>query len=306
MAQDNVGPVERLISLITGLGLSVAALRRGTLVGRSAASAAGVLLIARGVTAYCPVKGALGRGSSLQDGFREQWSRVRSGPAREIGSLRSLYIAEVQELHSAETQLGRFLGGLRGTLQNTEFARLLEGYDTEVHSRREDLAQLLRASGASPLQHVDQGMRALLFETRKVSNVGSVGVREAAVLSSLQRVLHFKIAGYGTVATYAKQLGRPDEASTLAGYGDRDKQLDAELTRIAASLVNSEAERGAAAPRDVGTDDIAAGVAEGGAPIGAEGAETAPAGTAATGDGGTAAREPASGGARDAQSGRTH
>lgn len=250
MAQDNVGSVERLISLVTGLGFSLAALRRGTPIGRSAASAAGMLLIARGVTAYCPVKSALAGDSSLRDGFREQWSRVRPGPAREIGSLSSLYIAEVQELHSAETQLGRFLSGLRATLQNTAFSRQLEGYDTEVHSRCDDLGHLLRANGASPLQHVDQGMRALLFETRKVASVGSPSVREAALLSSLQRVLHFKIAGYGTVATYAKQLGRTDEAALLASYGDRDKQLDAELTHIAAT-VNPEA--AASAPGDGGS-----------------------------------------------------
>jgi ferritin-like metal-binding protein YciE len=242
MPRDNVGPVERLLSLVTGVGLSLAALRRSTLLGRSAASAAGVMLIARGVTAYCPVKGAVAGDSSLQEGLREQWSRVRSAPARRIDTLSALYVSELQELHSAETQLGRLLKGLPVTLRNAAFARQMQGYDTEIHSRVEDLAQLLRANGASPHRHADQGMRALLFEIRKVANVGSPGVREAAVLSSLQRVLHFKIAGYGTVATYAKQLGRTEEASQLAGYGDRDKQLDAELSQMAAAVVNPGAE----------------------------------------------------------------
>jgi len=261
MTRDNVGPVERLISLATGVGFAIAALTRGTVIGRAAASAASVLLITRGATAYCPVKGALLGESTLEDGFREQWSRARPGGLQEIHSLETLYVAELQELRSAETQLGRFLQGLAGTLQNTAFARQLEGYDTEIHSRGDDLTRLLRASGANPRQHADQAMRALLFETRKVSDVGDPSVREAALLSSLQRVLHFKIAGYGTVATYAKQLGRAEEAAQLAGYADRDKQLDGELTQMATSVVNTRAGAGTAS---------AGGVGEGAAGIGGE------------------------------------
>ncbi len=254
MAQDNVGPLERLVSVVTGLGFAIGALRGRTPAARAAASAAGVLLIARGATAYCAVRGALAGESSLQDGFREQWSRVRSGAVQEIDTLRALYIAELQELHSAETQLGRFLQGLGATLQNATFARQVEGYDTEVHSRRDDLAHLLRSCGASPRKHVDQAMRALLFETRKVSDVRAANVREAALLASLQRVLHFKIAGYGTVATYAKQLGRTEDAALLAGFADRDKQLDADLTQTAGALVNPEAEaRPVATPSGAGT-----------------------------------------------------
>jgi len=87
MAQDNLGPLERLISLVTGLGLAVAAVKRRAAYGSGVMSTAGVFLIARGAAGYCPVKGALAGDLSLKDGLRRQWSRVRSGAAREIAQL---------------------------------------------------------------------------------------------------------------------------------------------------------------------------------------------------------------------------
>jgi ferritin-like metal-binding protein YciE len=57
----------------------------------------------------------------------------------------------------------------------------------------------------------------------------------------VQRLVHFKIAGYGTVATYATFLDRSEDASRLAEYADRDKEFDEELSALAKQVVNPTA-----------------------------------------------------------------
>jgi len=245
MASGNIGRAEQWVSTVVGLGLLLAAgIRRGAPLGRAARAAAGLYLTMRGVSGYCFVKGSISGQASWRDGVREQWHRLRSGwpETRSLDSLGSLYTAEVQELHSAEAQLRTVLETLPASLQSSALARQIEDYNAELASRDEDLRRILRAEGANLRQHSDQAMAALLVEMRKIARVCTASVREAALVASLQRILNFKIAGYGTLATYAGMLGRAAQASRFTEYADRDKNLDARLSELARSLITPRAQ----------------------------------------------------------------
>lgn len=240
----NLGSTERVLSLLAGLGLTMLAMRGGKL-RRAVASSAGMSLISRSVAGHCAVKAAASGSSSLSEGMKEQWRRTKSGlgltDATEIDSLSSLYVAELQELNSAEAQLSTVLRQLPGTLQSQDLESHLLGYATEIQARHEDLERILRSRGIDPGAHPDDAMHALVLETKKMQQVCSESVRDAAVLASVQRLVHFKIAGYGTVATYATFLDRSDDASRLAQYADRDKEFDEELSELAKQVVNPAA-----------------------------------------------------------------
>jgi ferritin-like metal-binding protein YciE len=241
----NVGPVERWASLIGGVALTLAALSRGGALRRIALGATGASLMIRGSTQYCAVKGALTGEQSFREGLSEQWTRLKSGlrttAAAEISNMETLYVEELQELHSAEVQLCSLIDSLAPSLENVELERLLQGYDTEMRSRAQDLTRILRSRGVDPRAHPDQAMRALVNETRKMAAVCATNVRDAAIIASIQRVLHYKIAGYGSVATYGKLLGYVEDAARLAEYADRDKQVDKELSLVATQVVNPAA-----------------------------------------------------------------
>jgi ferritin-like metal-binding protein YciE len=86
-------------------------------------------------------------------------------------------------------------------------------------------------------------MQALAAEARKMTKVGVSAVRDAGLIASVQRLLHYRIAGYGTVAAYARALGETYHAGALAGCSDRDKRFDEQLTELAESVINPLAER---------------------------------------------------------------
>jgi ferritin-like metal-binding protein YciE len=150
-----------------------------------------------------------------------------------IDTLEALFFAELQELRSAELQLAAQLVGTAELLENDSLERLLRGYATELNSRREDIERILGAAGIDSRGHFDQAMKSLLEELVKMSRLRVPEVRDAGFIDSLQRIVHVKIAAYGSVATFAKTLGRNEDASRFAECADREKAVDIKLTAMA-------------------------------------------------------------------------
>ena len=74
-----------------------------------------------------------------------------------------------------------------------------------------------------------------------MGNVSDPNVLDAAMLASAQAVEHYEITRYGTLATWARELGREDCARLLHQTLDEEKATDEKLTRIAEARVNRKA-----------------------------------------------------------------
>lgn len=68
-------------------------------------------------------------------------------------------------------------------------------------------------------------------------------VRDAAIISACQRVEHYEMAAYGSVRTYAEQLGHDKAAALLQETLEEERAADRKLTGIAKSAVNTKATR---------------------------------------------------------------
>jgi len=236
LRESNLGSTERWLSLLGGIGMLLTTARGGAF-GRVTRGALGVSLLARGETGYCAVKAAVTDRTAdvlpdLDDTGR-------------LDSLDAMYEAELQELHSAEGQLAQLANDLARTMSHPELAFRLQEYATELHSRRGDVEGMLARIGANVRAHTDDAMHALIEETEKMWRVCAANVRDAAVTASVQRIIHYKIAGYGAIASYAKALGREEDAQHYAQFAERDKVVDAELSALAKETLNPQA---AAAP----------------------------------------------------------
>lgn len=192
-------------------------------------------------------------GMGLGEQARRALSAVRGGTAS-IGSMEDMYRAELQELDSAESQLLELLENVCAQITDAPLRQKLQAYSTEMHSRRDDLSRILESRGADPHAHPDQAMEALVAETHKMARVSGASVRDAGLVASLQRIVHYRIAGYGTVAAYAEALDRIDDAARFAEYADRDKAFDEELTELAKSAINLEAVHTAESQARAGTE----------------------------------------------------
>ena len=67
---------------------------------------------------------------------------------------------------------------------------------------------------------------------------------DAGLLASAQAVEHYEITRYGTLRTWAEELGLNEAASLLQETLEEEEATDKALTEIAKSVVNQDAQSG--------------------------------------------------------------
>jgi ferritin-like metal-binding protein YciE len=66
---------------------------------------------------------------------------------------------------------------------------------------------------------------------------------DAGLLAAAQAVEHYEISRYGTLRTWAEELGMPDAAKLLQATLVEEENTDRTLTKLATSVINLEAEQ---------------------------------------------------------------
>ncbi|MSU90747.1 DUF892 family protein [Rhodobacteraceae bacterium 2CG4] len=160
----------------------------------------------------------------------------------DIDNFRKLYLAEFEELLSAEAQVAGTLRDLAARATTRPLATAMDTHAGETESHRARLEQLFRAHDTGGERHSDGSMRAILDETRKWTGmVGRDGLGDAALIASLQRIEHYEMAVLGTLASWARRLGHEQDASAFAEILEQHKAADARLSRLAEDVVNPQA-----------------------------------------------------------------
>lgn len=161
-----------------------------------------------------------------------------------INSLHDLYIEELRDLYNAENQLMKALPKMAKVASASELRSALEEHLQVTHQQVERLEQIFQKLDESPKGVKCKGMEGLIDEGKEMVDKDAPDqVRDAALISSAQRVEHYEIAAYGTVRTYAQQLGYSDHVELLQQTLNEEGQADKKLTQIAESRVNIEATR---------------------------------------------------------------
>ena len=158
-----------------------------------------------------------------------------------ITKFRDLYLTELQEARSLEEQLVQAMPKLAEAASDVALEDAFNEDASEVRAQVERLTALLDAHDVEPREHKDQSMQTILAEAEKWAGmIGDPAVRDAALIASAQRVQHYEIAVYGSLAAWAKQLGL-DDLDTLLSILEEEKAADAKLTELAKRSVNREA-----------------------------------------------------------------
>jgi ferritin-like metal-binding protein YciE len=85
-------------------------------------------------------------------------------------------------------------------------------------------------------------MKGLIEEGQeKMEELETGPTLDAALIASAQKVEHYEIASYGTLATFAEILGLQDAKDLLGQTLDEEKEADEKLTQVAGQI-NFEAE----------------------------------------------------------------
>jgi ferritin-like metal-binding protein YciE len=79
-----------------------------------------------------------------------------------------------------------------------------------------------------------EAMKGLIKEGEDIMKAtGNADVKDAALIAAAQRVEHYEMAGYGTVRTYAEELGYNEAADLLQQTLDEEGKANKKLTSLA-------------------------------------------------------------------------
>ena len=156
-------------------------------------------------------------------------------------TIEKLFIEELKDLYSAETQITKALPKLAEAATSTELKSAFEHHlkETEGHVRR--LEEAFEILGGSPKGKSCDGIKGILSEGSEAMKETQKGdVRDAALIAGAQRVEHYEMAAYGTVHAFAERLNQKQIAELLSETLNEEKAADKKLTDIS-KKVNQQA-----------------------------------------------------------------
>lgn len=161
-----------------------------------------------------------------------------------FNNLQELYLNELRDLYSAETQLIEALPKMAEAASDPELKSAFSSHLRETQGHTQRLEQIFNALGTDASGATCQAMKGLIKEGEDyVGAGGDDAVRDAGLIGAAQRVEHYEIAGYGTARSLAERLGESAAAKLLQQTLDEEGAADKKLTSIAQSQVNPAAAR---------------------------------------------------------------
>jgi ferritin-like metal-binding protein YciE len=160
-------------------------------------------------------------------------------------SLRELYIDELKDLYSAETQLVKALPKMAKAASNDQLRQGFEEHLRQTSEHVSRLEQIFEALEEKPTGKKCVGMEGLVKEGSDIIKEDfSDEVKDAGIIGAAQRVEHYEIAAYGTVRAFAELLGENEHVSLLEETLNEEKETDEKLTQLAEEVNASALEAG--------------------------------------------------------------
>lgn len=162
--------------------------------------------------------------------------------SKDIKNMDDLFVHTLRDIYYAEKQIVKALPDM---IEKASDQQLKQGFqihlrETENHVKR--LEQFFQLTGKKA-QGVDcPAIDGIIKEANEVAGeVEKKSVLDAALIAAAQAVEHYEMTRYGTLISWAKELGRNDCVALLQQTLDEERATDRKLTAMAEGQVNRKA-----------------------------------------------------------------
>ncbi|WP_237216326.1 ferritin-like domain-containing protein [Falsiroseomonas oryziterrae] len=156
-----------------------------------------------------------------------------------MDEITKLMVEQLKDAYSAEKQALRAMPKM---MKNATNERLKQGFQMHIDQTEgqvERVEQALELLGAKPGRKVCEAMRGLIEEaSHEIEENDRGAMMDVVLIAAAQRIEHYEIAAYGTMASLAKAAGMAELGEMLGQTLAEEKRMDEELTRLAESEVN--------------------------------------------------------------------
>ena len=171
-------------------------------------------------------------------------------------NLNELFVEEVRDIYDAEKQLVKALPKMANAAESEELRSAFEEHLEVTKGHVSRLEEVFKLLGMAARGKTCEGMKGLIEEGAKAIEEMEGVVLDAALIASAQKVEHYEIATYGTLATFAEVLEMEDAKEILGQTLEEEKEADEKLTQIAGQInVSAEAGDAAAGEEDEDSEE---------------------------------------------------
>jgi len=166
----------------------------------------------------------------------------------DIKTLEGLFSHTLKSIYYAERKIAEALPDMMDMATDPQLRAGFQQHLTETEMQRRRIEQIFPMIGVE----VDEGSCPAIDGIIKDANAMAKDIDDASVLDAAlafgaQQVEHHEIAVYGTLVSWARELGRQDVAAILTETLLEERATDEKLTHIAETRINALADTGAEA-----------------------------------------------------------
>ena len=163
-------------------------------------------------------------------------------PQETANNLRELLVMKLQALYFAETEIAKALPKMVEAATDPDLKYAFQSHlkETEEHTSRLTQAFDMLGAKIEPLE--SDAVTGLIDDAQWcIDNISNSQVLDASLIAAAQYVEHFEMAGYGSAATWAEQIGELEVKKILGMTLDEEKAADEKLSALAMVKVNEQA-----------------------------------------------------------------
>jgi ferritin-like metal-binding protein YciE len=162
--------------------------------------------------------------------------------------LKELFLDTLKDIYFAEKKIYSSLPKMAKAAQSEKLRAAFEKHEGETEGQIERLEQVFASIDETPKGKTCDAIMGILEEGKEImSEYKGMPALDAGLLAAAQAVEHYEISRYGTLRTWAEELGYKEAVKLLDATLKEEKATDSTLTQIATSEVNQHAEQAEAA-----------------------------------------------------------
>jgi ferritin-like metal-binding protein YciE len=156
--------------------------------------------------------------------------------------LQDLFAETLKDIYFAEKQILRALPKMAKEASSPELKEAFETHRDQTEEHVERLNQIFESMGRPARGKTCEAIMGIIDEGKEIMDeFKGTDTLDAGLAASAQAVEHYEIARYGTLKTWANDLGMPDAAKLLDETLQEEIKTDQLLTKIATSSANRKA-----------------------------------------------------------------
>ena len=163
--------------------------------------------------------------------------------AKQPKTLEDLFHDTLKDIYFAEKKILSTLPKMAKAAQNDDLKAAFAKHRDETEGQVERLEQVFEMIDKKPQGKTCAAIVGITDEGAEIMDeYKGMPALDAGLLAAAQAVEHYEISRYGTLRTWAEELGLDEAATLLQETLDEEEATDEALSELAKTVVNQQAE----------------------------------------------------------------